>query len=67
MPTKKVQPEVKAEILEEVEDVASDEVVELESEAKQEFRELIAKYKIQNPKKYAEKREALEKKLNSMQ
>jgi hypothetical protein len=37
-----------------------------ESEAKQEFRMLIQKYAAQNPVKYAQKKEKLEQKLNSM-
>jgi pyocin large subunit-like protein len=48
------------EIIEEVEESI------MESEAKQKFRLLIEKYKLQNPKKYAEKEEALLEKLNEM-
>jgi pyocin large subunit-like protein len=56
---KKIE-EIKEEIIEEVEESI------MESEAKQEFRLLIEKYKLQNPKKYAEKEEALLEKLNEM-
>jgi hypothetical protein len=42
------------------------EDITMESEAKQKFRLLIEKYKLQNPKKYAEKEEALLEKLNEM-
>ncbi len=51
------------EVIEEVEEV---EEPIIESEEKQEFRLLIEKYKLQNPKKYAEKEETLLEKLNSM-
>lgn len=53
------------EIIEEVEEVEEEEAI-MESEAKQEFRELIKKYKAQNPVKYAGKEEALLEKLNQM-
>lgn len=61
-------PKKKIETLEEVE-VEEVEVEEYipESEAKKDFRELIEIYKAQNPVKYAQKKEALEKKLNAMQ
>ena len=54
---------IETEAEESAEEVA--EAVE-ESPAKKDFRELIGKYKIQNPKKYAIKKAALEKKLNAM-
>lgn len=71
MPRKKIEttveetPEVEETLeVEEVEEV--EEEYYPESEAKQVFRELIAKYKEQNPVKYAQKKEALERKLNAM-
>ncbi len=48
------------------EEIVEVEEAIIESEAKQEFRELIEKYKLQNPKKYAVKEEVLLKKLNQM-
>lgn len=43
-----------------------DPVEEVESEAKKKFRQIIEEYKVQNPVKYELKKEALEKKLNSL-
>jgi len=42
------------------------EEVVLESEEKKAYRELIERYAEQNPVKYAQKKEALEAKLNAM-
>lgn len=41
-------------------------VVEIESEAKKAFRTIIERYKIDNPKKYASKEQALLKQLNEL-
>lgn len=38
----------------------------VESDAKKEFKKVIAEYKKQNPEKYALKKEALEAKLKSL-
>jgi hypothetical protein len=43
-----------------------EESFEVESEEKQAYRELIENYAKQNPVKYAQKKEALLEKLNSM-
>lgn len=51
--------------IEELEEVI-DEVVAPESEAKKKYRQIIEEYKVQNPVKYEQKREALERKLNSL-
>lgn len=37
-----------------------------ESEAKKKFRKIIEDYKVQNPVKYEMKKEAFERKLNSL-
>jgi hypothetical protein len=60
MPRKKV---VEVEKLEEP---VEEESFEVESEEKQAYRELIENYAKQNPVKYAQKKEALLEKLNSM-
>ncbi len=59
-------PKKKEEIVVEEEEEVLEESPVPESEEKQAFRELIEKYKTQNPKKYAEKKERLEEKLNQM-
>jgi hypothetical protein len=56
MPTKKIVDDI---------DEILDGPVE-ESEAKKKFRKTIEDYKVQNPVKYAQKEEALLKKLNSL-
>jgi hypothetical protein len=72
MTKKKTTPkeEIKNTIQEEetIEETTEEEVETYipESEAKQEFRMLIQKYAAQNPVKYAQKKEKLEQKLNSM-
>jgi hypothetical protein len=50
--------------IEKVEEIQEPEMPE--SEEKQAFRLLIEKYKEQNPVKYEQKKETLEKKLNLM-
>ncbi len=47
--------------------MSEDTVKEVKSSsAKKAFKELIEKYKVQNPKKYALKKDELESKLNEM-
>jgi hypothetical protein len=66
MPRKKIVEEiVEEEVVEEVDEELK-ESFEVESEEKQAYRELIEKYAKQNPVKYAQKKEVLLEKLNSM-
>ncbi len=70
MPRKKLEPVEETEAVEEIEDAEetteAEESTEPESEEKQAYRELIENYAKQNPVKYAQKKEALEGKLNEM-
>ena len=64
---KEIEPIQEEETIEETTEVETEvETYVPESEAKQAFRMVIAKYATQNPVKYAQKKEQLEQQLNSM-
>jgi hypothetical protein len=54
------------EEVEETEEEEKEEIPEVLSERQIKFQKLINKYKVQNPKKYALKKEALEAQLKAL-